>query len=227
LQFPITVNPAAAVAQGWIGSPVDGASVTGQVPITLAPGVTLQSGTLTYAPASNPADVHTLNANTTGGGTIGVFDTTLLPNGAYWIELVATDSSSKTQSNLTLVTVIGDYKPGRIMATITDLIVPAIGIPIQIQRTYDSLLKDTSSDFGYGWSLSVRVDLKVSPKHDVTFTLNRKRLCAGVPPKVVSEMLGLASAAFTLDVYSHVLLRVQDSAGAKVEALLMRQKRTW
>jgi integrase len=28
---------------------------------------------------------------------------------------------------------------------------------------------------------------------------------AGVPPKVVAEMLGHASAAFTLDVYSHVL----------------------
>jgi len=45
-------------------------------------------------------------------------------------------------------------------------------------------------------------------------------LVAGVPPKVVSEQLGHASAAFTLDVYSHVLPQMQDAAAAKVEALL-------
>jgi hypothetical protein len=39
-------------------------------------------------------------------------------------------------------------------------------------------------------------------------------------------MLGHASAAFTLDVYSHVLPHMQDSAAAKVEALLTRRKRT-
>lgn len=37
-------------------------------------------------------------------------------------------------------------------------------------------------------------------------------LAAGVPPKVVSEMLGHTSAAFILDVYSHVLPHMQDSA---------------
>jgi integrase len=45
-------------------------------------------------------------------------------------------------------------------------------------------------------------------------------LAAGVPPKVVSEQLGHASAAFTLDVYSHVLLHMQAEAAERVEALL-------
>jgi integrase len=40
-------------------------------------------------------------------------------------------------------------------------------------------------------------------------------------PKVVSEQLGHTSAAFTLDVYSHVLPHMQDDAAAKVEAALM------
>jgi RHS repeat-associated protein len=185
LQFPITVNPPSAVSQGWFGSPTYGSSVSGQVPITvaLAPGVTLVSGTLTYAPASNPTATQTLNADTTGNGTIGVFDTTLLPDGEYWIQLSATDSNGNYQTNLILLTVIGDYKPGRVMATITDLVVPAIGMPIQIQRTYDSLVKNTSSDFGYGWSLSVTVDLVVSPSHDVTFTLNGKRRTFNFTPR--------------------------------------------
>lgn len=43
----------------------------------------------------------------------------------------------------------------------------------------------------------------------------------GVSPKVVSEQLGHTSAAFTLDVYSHVLPHMQDDAAAKVEAALL------
>lgn len=61
--------------------------------------------------------------------------------------------------------------------------------------------------------------------YDLRHTAATLALCAGVPPKVVSEMLGHASAAFTLDVYSHVLPHMQDSAAAKVEALLKRRKR--
>ena len=41
--------------------------------------------------------------------------------------------------------------------------------------------------------------------YDLRHTAATLALTAGVPPKVVSEMLGHASAAFTLDVYSHVL----------------------
>jgi len=46
-------------------------------------------------------------------------------------------------------------------------------------------------------------------------------LTVGVPPKVVSEQLGHASAAFTLDIYSDVLPHMQDEAAAKMEAALM------
>jgi integrase len=46
-------------------------------------------------------------------------------------------------------------------------------------------------------------------------------LAAGVPPKVISEQLGHSSVAFTLDVYSHVLLHMQDAAADMVQALLI------
>jgi integrase len=46
-------------------------------------------------------------------------------------------------------------------------------------------------------------------------------LTLGVSPKVVSEQLGHTSAAFTLNVYSHVLPHMQEDAAAKVEAAFM------
>ena len=49
-------------------------------------------------------------------------------------------------------------------------------------------------------------------------------LAAGVSPKVVSEQLGHASTAFTLDTYSHVLPHMQDEAAARIEAVLLGAK---
>jgi len=48
------------------------------------------------------------------------------------------------KTNLALVVVTGEYKPGRITATVTDLVVPAKGLAISIQRRYDSLERGTS-----------------------------------------------------------------------------------
>ena len=44
---------------------------------------------------------------------------------------------------------------------------------------------------------------------------------AGIHPKVVSERLGHASVAITLDTYSHVLPGLQASAAAALDALLL------
>ena len=41
----------------------------------------------------------------------------------------ATDTSGHTEDNLALVTVAGNYKPGRVTATVTDLVVPEKGWP--------------------------------------------------------------------------------------------------
>lgn len=57
--------------------------------------------------------------------------------------------------------------------------------------------------------------------YDLRHTAATLALSVGVSPKVVSEQLGHTSAAFTLDVYSHVLPHMQDDAAAKVEAALM------
>jgi RHS repeat-associated protein len=171
--------------QGWIGSPTIGTVVQGQVPITVASGVNLSSGTLTYWPTSNPGSIATLNSNTTGSGTIGTFDGTNLASGAYTIQLNAT-SNGVTQVSQITVSVVGDNKPGRMKSTVTEFKVPLAGIPITITRTYDSLDKSKIEDFGYGWKLGTFVDLSVDAKNNVTFNFNGQKVTFFFTPQPVT-----------------------------------------
>ncbi len=163
------------VPQGWIGGPVIGTVVQGQVPITVAPGISLTSGVLEYWPTANPSDVHIINSNTTGSGTIGTFDGTTLASGGYTVQLQATASNGTQQTSVIVLSVLGDSKPGRVTISATDLKLPLAGIPISITRSYDSLKRDTVQDFGFGWSLSTAVDLQVDAANNVSFTVNGQR----------------------------------------------------
>jgi integrase len=69
-----------------------------------------------------------------------------------------------------------------------------------------------------------RAGLPTMRLYDLRHTAATLALAAGVQPKVVSEQLGHASAAFTLDVYSHVLPHMQAGAARRVEALLFPQE---
>jgi integrase len=67
------------------------------------------------------------------------------------------------------------------------------------------------------------IDLAGVPRlrlYDLRHSAATIALAAGVSPKVVSEQLGHASTAFTLDTYAHVLPHMQDEAAARVEATL-------
>ena len=184
---PITVNVPApiTVPSGWIGSPADHSQVTGVVPISVVSGESLASCTLSYSPTANPSAGVPLDTTASACGTkalgtlplgtLATLDTTLLANGSYYIYLQAIDSNGKSMASGVDILVGGDYKPGRVTTTVTDLVVPAPGLPIQISRTYDSLVRNTSSDFGYGWTLGVNVQLDVSADYDVTLTINGQR----------------------------------------------------
>ena len=63
-------------------------------------------------------------------------------------------------------------------------------------------------------------DLPTLRLYDLRHTAATLALSAGVPPKVVAEQLGHASAAFTLDIYSHLLPHMQEEAAMKVEQIL-------
>jgi RHS repeat-associated protein len=93
----------------------------------------------------------------------------------------------------------GDNKPGRLTAGATDLVVPAPGLPIRIQRQYDSLNINKSQDFGYGWSLSTTVDLEVSPKYDVTLTVAGKRRTFYFNPATTFPFLFLGVPSYTAE----------------------------
>jgi len=59
--------------------------------------------------------------------------------------------------------------------------------------------------------------------HDLRHTAATRLLEQGVHPKVVSEMLGHASVAITLDIYSHVSPDLQRQAVSAIDALFSKQ----
>ena len=61
--------------------------------------------------------------------------------------------------------------------------------------------------------------------YDLRHTAATTALSANVPVKVVSEMLGHASVAITLDIYSHVLPHMQEEAAERMEELVATHTR--
>jgi integrase len=57
--------------------------------------------------------------------------------------------------------------------------------------------------------------------HDVRHSYATAALAAGVPAKVVSERLGHANIAITLDVYSHVIPGMDEAAANAVASLIL------
>jgi RHS repeat-associated protein len=88
-------------------------------------------------------------------GVLATLDPTLLENGIYRVRLVAEDVNGATAVAERAYRVDGEAKVGVLQLTFTDLTVPLAGIPISIDRTYDSRVK-SREDFGVGWSLSIR-----------------------------------------------------------------------
>jgi integrase len=62
--------------------------------------------------------------------------------------------------------------------------------------------------------------------HDVRHSYATAALKAGIPPKVISERLGHATAAFTLQTYTHVIPGMDESAAATVAALILAKGST-
>jgi len=162
------------LTQGWIKSPIHQSTIFDRVPVVLSDQITLTSWTLRYWPFAHPADVHTLASGLSAapGSTLATFDSTLLSNGSYVIDLFGTDDTGRQRESGVLVTIDGAYKPGRLVVELTDFIVPVAGLPIKIGRRYDSLEKDSVGDFGHGWSLTVgHPKLEVDLANNVAITM--------------------------------------------------------
>ncbi len=194
---PGTPPPVPSTTQGWIGGPVHGSTVTGTVPITVGAGISIVQGVVEYWSISSPTQVTVLASNITAGpgATIAALDTTLLANGSYIVRLRAKNAAAQQSAALkvrnlssgnvetmdvatatelvsdVLVVVVGENKPGRIGLSATDFTVPLSGVPIAVRRSYDSLNRLRSGDFGFGWSLEIGSPrLEVNPANGVTLT---------------------------------------------------------
>ncbi len=139
-----------------ISSPAEDEEVSGQVDIV----GTAQDDSLvryTLEAASGNGDFVTFATGTTSvvDGHLGTLDTTLLTSGITRLRLTATDLFGNTATTTQNILVVGEKKLGNFSITFVDLEVPVSGIPITIQRTYDSRERGHSGDFGYGWRLEV------------------------------------------------------------------------
>lgn len=93
-----------------------------------------------------------------------------------------------------------------------DLIVcTSTGTPINpnnVSRSFNALIRDTG--------------LRRIRVHDLRHTSATLLLLAGTPAKIVSERLGHATIAITLDLYSHVLPDMQADAALAMDNILDR-----
>ena len=69
-----------------------------------------------------------------------------------------------------------------------------------------------------------RVGLRNVRFRDLRHTFASLMLLRGAKPKVISEALGHASVAFTMDVYSHIIEGMQEDAMALLDEVLLAGK---
>lgn len=61
--------------------------------------------------------------------------------------------------------------------------------------------------------------------HDLRHTFATEALRAGMNAKTISEALGHASVAFTLDVYAGVTEAMQNDAAARIQAAILAHQK--
>jgi integrase len=74
-------------------------------------------------------------------------------------------------------------------------------------------------------TLAARADLPPIRFHDLRHGTATMLLAAGQPPKVISEALGHATVAFTMDVYTEVAEALADAAAEALAAFIPRRNR--
>src|SRR5262249_28860005 len=99
-------------------------------------------------------------ASGAGSNVSANFDPTRVQDGTYAINIRALSSGGGVTDSESRIVAVGYYKPDRYLTTFQDMSVNAANIPINLQRTYDSINK-TRGDFGFGWNVDLsafRVD---------------------------------------------------------------------
>jgi RHS repeat-associated protein len=148
--IPPTASISAPARDAVITSPID---VIG----TATDDVAIMQHSLRIARAGTNA-FHVVDSGNTPvvNGVLGQIDPTLLENGLYDLQLVVEDTAGNTVAATTIFRVEGNLKLGRFSLDFTDLVIPAAGIPIRIDRSYDGRRR-AQGDFGAGWELEPEI----------------------------------------------------------------------
>ena len=134
----------------------------------------------------------------------------MLANGSYTLRLTATDDAGNTSTLTRIVNVAGELKLGDFRMTFTDLTIPAMGIPLTVLRTYDSLIADQQGDFGFGWRFEFgKVNLRTSlPSPETAFTGGGRLPAFQDGTRIVLTPPGNRPIGFTFRVREETLLGV-------------------
>ena len=147
-----TVAPVAEIT-----APVNGSTVTEPVDIIgTATDANFLKYTLGIALAGETGFTEIASSTTpVSDDVLGQFDPSMLINDIYTIRLTVFDTGGNQVFVETTVQVDEKLKVGVFNITMTDLQVPMAGIPIVVNRTYDSRDK-RRGDFGVGWRLNIQ-----------------------------------------------------------------------
>lgn len=155
--FTITVGPADTTDPTVsIVTPASGTSLATDVEVIgSVSDDNLQEWTISYRVPGDPNWIRfgsgTANVS---NGLLGSFRASLLANNPYRILLQARDAAGNSNSQEIEVLVdAGDLKLGDFTISFSDMTIPGLGLPVAIQRTYDTK-QPQQGDFGPGWSLS-------------------------------------------------------------------------
>ena len=138
-------------------TPADDSAITGRIEFT---GTARDANLLEWRLEARRVSEEAWTPITSGdqnvvAGSFGSFDPTLLENGLYVVRLSAQDAGGRISSLESTYQVEGEVKIGHLRFTVTDLALPVGGVPMLIERTYDSRVA-SQRDFGIGWTLGIR-----------------------------------------------------------------------
>lgn len=139
-----------------ITAPAEGAQLLGPVDILgSASDPNLVRYELLLA-AAGSADFRRIGGGTSTvvNGLLGRLDPTTLLNGLYRLRLTVLDAGGNLSFDETLVQIDGMQKVGHFSLAFSDLRLPLSGMPISVERAYDSRDK-RQGDFGIGWQLGL------------------------------------------------------------------------
>ncbi|PAR93775.1 putative Ig domain-containing protein [Vibrio cholerae] len=160
-----------------ITSPIENAEISEMIDVAgTIEDDNLASYTLVAYPNGEPTKRQILmeGFQTVSNSALARFDPSMLINGVYTIAIEAIDLDGNQSVASVGVLVSGDLKVGNFSITQRDVDIPMMGLPITVDRTYDSRSKSESGDFGYGWRLGFTdINVQESEILGMSWSLNK------------------------------------------------------